>query len=137
MVHDTMISAPIVFISVLVLVTRHARGFSVHYVPLDLIVVVIMSLDVYANLVWYRDITVAAASFFSLAVWVYITWKDWNRRQKRRALKSAGEKGRLAIARLARSMPRVKAPRRAPQPVLPQQEERGKRKWQLPRIPSP
>lgn len=127
MVHDTMISAPMVFISVLVLVTRCARGFSVRYVPYDLIVVVITFFDVYANLVWYRDITVAVASSFSLAVWVYITWKDWNKRQKRRALKFAGEKGRLAIARMARSMPRVKAPRWAPQPVLPQQEERGKK----------
>lgn len=62
----------------------------------------------------------AALEAFCTVVWAWQAWTDWKNRDKRRRRRATawlGHKGRAALAKLKRNMPRVTVPRLRPVPA--------------------
>jgi len=118
MTFSIFIGAGVVFFAFMSLLVRFTTGFKATYVPGDLVTVIIAILGIFTNtLVWYND-PIAGASAISAIIWLYITWRDWGRRNRRKAVKKLlGDKSRRMIEKLKRSMPRPAVPRLVPQPA--------------------
>lgn len=97
------------------LVKRYRTGFKRDYLPMDAIVAITALLAVIAILA-RSNFAIAYLAAAILAIWLYITWRDWGRRNRQKALKLLGDKSRRALAKLNKAMPRSKPSQLTPQP---------------------
>ena len=70
---------------------------------------------------WHHAAVAAAINMACAMIWVFWTWHAWKNRKnrkKRKLLSRAGYKGRAALLKLVKAMPRPRMPRiRIPVPV--------------------
>jgi hypothetical protein len=112
---EAFVSVGAIITSVMSLMHRLTWGFSARYVRIDVMMVSLLSFFLPID-IFERDSIASIATEIVLVIWLYITWRDWGRRNRQKTKKLLGEKGKRALAKLVRSMPRSKAPRLAPQP---------------------